>query len=331
MKGEHGGEPASLLLRAVLGLALILSPGCGRTGDPGHRPTDVPDTTFQDCIPRTWFADGDGDAWGDRHDSRSSCTQPPGYLADGGDCDPTDADVYPGAPEHCDGVDHDCDGLTMDDDPDSIEQTEWFTDADGDGFGAGTSLGVLCTAPAGTVGNTGDCDDTRADVNPDAAEVCEEQWTDEDCDGEYDEPGAAGGDPWWPDADGDGFGDATVLPEWLCDRPAGWVDNDGDCADGDPASPSTWFMDVDADDHGDPATAFLGCLPWGNSAVGDDCDDLDPAVHPGAPETDCTSGLDANCDGALPEADQDHDGARGCEDCDDQDPAVAGTCDTGAP
>jgi hypothetical protein len=61
----------------------------------------------------------------------------------------------------------------------------------------------------------------------------------------------------------------------------------------------------------------------GHDAVrwdGDDCDDGDPAVHPGASET-WYDGTDADCDGAN-DWDQDGDGVRVEGDCNDTDPAV---------
>ena len=58
----------------------------------------------------TWYADADGDDYGDASDSDTACTQPSGYVEDSTDCDDGDADVSPGEEEVCnDGVDNDCD------------------------------------------------------------------------------------------------------------------------------------------------------------------------------------------------------------------------------
>ncbi len=58
---------------------------------------------------------------------------------------------------------------------------------------------------------------------------------------------------------------------------------------------------------------------------GNDCDDKDPAVHPGAPE-DCGNGIDDDCNGKTDmddNSDADHDGYSKCAgDCDDGDPNI---------
>jgi len=69
------------------------------------------------------------------------------------------------------------------------------------------------------------------------------------------------------------------------------------------------------------------------SCGGDDCDDSDPAAHPGAAEA--CDGKDTDCDGATPagEADGDADGWPLCGDCDDADgarnPGVSEVCGDG--
>ena len=66
--------------------------------------------------PTTWFADHDGDDFGDSASSLTGCAQPEGYTSDATDCDDVDATVNPSATEICDGEDNDCEGV---EDPDS--------------------------------------------------------------------------------------------------------------------------------------------------------------------------------------------------------------------
>ncbi|HRD53965.1 MAG TPA: PQQ-binding-like beta-propeller repeat protein [Flavobacteriales bacterium] len=98
---------------------------------------------FSYCYESAWYADGDGDGFGNPDAMVMSCTAPVGYVADNSDCDDTDLDIQ---------------GPTI-----------WFADADGDGFGDPNSTMLACTAPAGFVSNALDCDDTELTVFPGAA------------------------------------------------------------------------------------------------------------------------------------------------------------------
>ena len=124
----------------------------------------------------TYFADGDGDSYGDAESSRTSETgTPAGHVIDSTDCDDGDTSVHPGAVEADNGVDDDCDG-TVDD----------GLDGDRDGF---------------TPAFGGDCNDGDPWVNPGAPEA--DNGIDDDCDGAVDEGLDGDGDGYTPVADGD--------------------------------------------------------------------------------------------------------------------------------
>ncbi len=103
---------------------------------------------------------------------------PTSPSADADDCDDTQPSVFPGAEEYCDTLDNDCD--------DSVDEEAytgfWYADADGDSYGDPAVTSNECLAPSGYVGNSDDCDDDNASVNPAATEVCEDG-IDNDCDG----------------------------------------------------------------------------------------------------------------------------------------------------
>ena len=55
-------------------------------------------------VTTTYYADADGDGYGAHDDIIEACEGPDGYIPVGNDCDDTDPEVYPSAPETCDGI-----------------------------------------------------------------------------------------------------------------------------------------------------------------------------------------------------------------------------------
>lgn len=75
--------------------------------------TACDDVTVTSGAAVLYFADADGDSYGDPADFVISCTgAPTGYVLDGSDCDDTNSAVNPGATEICNGIDDNCDGNT---------------------------------------------------------------------------------------------------------------------------------------------------------------------------------------------------------------------------
>ena len=277
----------------------------------------------------TWHLDNDGDGYGNPMSTVEACTQPPGYVANGDDCNDGNVSINPGAQEICNGIDDDCDGLTDGADPDVVAIATWYADNDGDGFGNPLIPINSCTQPLGFVDNALDCDDNFTSINPNAIELC--NGVDDDCDGLIDaaDPDLSGTALWYADLDGDGFGDANNS-QASCTQPAGFVANDLDCDDNafainpgateicnnidddcdgfiDDEDPSLqgsqiWYADADQDGFGDPTNFIESCnLLIGFVANNTDCDDTDPNISPANLEV--CNGIDDDCDGLIDDED----------------------------
>ncbi|MBK9645130.1 MAG: hypothetical protein IPO67_08270 [Deltaproteobacteria bacterium] len=149
--------------------------------------TDDDDPSLSAASATRWYADSDGDGAGDAASSALACLQPSGFVSGATDCDDGDKTVYPSASEVCDGLDNDCDSLVDDDDPGRLlaSTTAWYDDLDADGYGDASASTRACDAPSAAVADDGDCDDADPNINPGAAEACDD--LDNDCDGVTDQ------------------------------------------------------------------------------------------------------------------------------------------------
>ena len=183
------------------------------------------------------------------------------------DCDDGDAEVHPEALEACDGVDNDCDG-----DVDEGLTTLAFPDGDGDGYGDEARGEEVCELDADQVTRSGDCHDADPEVHPEAMEVC--NGVDDDCDGDVDDD-----DPtlnlstrtaWHPDADGDGFGDASS-PTEACAQPPDTVADGSDCDDADAGVHPGASELCDGVDQDCSGAADEGLLGEGKACAAESC------------------------------------------------------------
>ncbi len=256
-----------------------------------------------------------------------------GYTENQGDCNDSDATIYPGAIEVCgDGIDQDCNGSDLVC-PEDI-------DNDGDGY---------------TV-NEGDCNDNDVSIHPGAAEICGDG-IDQDCNGsdltcpeDIDNDGDGytenEGDcndndssihPGATEICGDGIdqdcnGSDLVCPEDIDNDGDGYTENQGDCNDSDssihPGATEICGDGIDQDCNGSDLTCPEDIDNDGDGYTENtgDCNDSDASIHPGAVEI-CGDGIDQDCNGSdltCPE-DIDNDGDGYTEnqgDCNDSDSSI---------
>ncbi len=108
-----------------------------------------------------WYADLDADGYGDPLDVEFHCRQPAGRVDNADDCNDNAVEINPTNPEICNEMDDDCDGLIDDEDPvvDPASKSEFYGDADNDGFGDINNIVLACAVHPGAVDNAEDCDD----------------------------------------------------------------------------------------------------------------------------------------------------------------------------
>ncbi len=225
-----------------------------------------------------------------------------GISINGGDCNDDNANIYPGAPEICDGLDNDCNEAT------GIDVGSECYDDDGDGY---------CEVPPclNASSSIPDCDDTNASVSPVGVEV--PNYLDDDCNTLVDDTTVR-----WDD-DSDGYCEAPPCEnvgttQSDCDdtnplvNPAATeicddgIDNDCDALlnEQNASGCSLYYNDSDGDGYGYGASQCWcsgGSYPY-TATNNTDCYDTNAAVNPG--QTNYFSyqrgdgSYDYNCNGA---------------------------------
>jgi hypothetical protein len=217
--------------------------------------------------PQLFFADQDGDGFGNLSMDTLLCNAPAGYVANSTDCNDADALVNPNTVWYQD-LDNDQIGnsavtqtaclqpagyvLTGGDCNDNNASITapimYYSDIDQDGYGDEATGTLFCQAPVNMILIGGDCDDNNNAINPGATEVCD--GVDNNCNGQEDEG-------------------LTFL---------------------------NYYFDGDDDGYG-IGNPTVSCTPInGYATQTGDCDDSNNSVYPGATDTEGNN-IDENCDG----------------------------------
>ena len=217
--------------------------------------------------PTLYYADTDGDGFGDAANDTLLCNAPSGFVSNNTDCNDSDAAINPNTVWYQD-LDNDQVGNTAvtltaciqplgyvlatgdcdDNNATIVAPVMYYMDADNDGFGDDATGTPFCQAPVNLVAVGGDCDDNNNAIYPGAPEICD--GFDNNCNGQNDEG-------------------LTFL---------------------------NYYFDGDSDGYG-IGNSTVSCVPLnGYATLTGDCDDSDNTVYPGASDAE-GNGIDENCDG----------------------------------
>lgn len=138
------------------------------------------DTVADEGLTTTYYADADGDGFGDPMMPLVTCeAMPTGYTLDNTDCDDTRDTVNPEAFEACNEIDDNCNGFA----DELLPVQTFYADTDHDGYGDPmVSIESCATTLADYSLDNTDCDDTRGSVNPSVPDVANDG-VDANCDG----------------------------------------------------------------------------------------------------------------------------------------------------
>ena len=150
--GDGAGDPGKYEDACEAPAGHVANSGDCDDNNPAIRPeaTEVCDNLDNNCdgqvdegLSLRWFEDGDGDGHGSTT-AREACAQPEGYVESSDDCNDGSPRSFPGNPESCDLLDNDCNGQV-----DEGLTSDWYADADGDGYGSPALSQAACVAPSG--------------------------------------------------------------------------------------------------------------------------------------------------------------------------------------